>query len=127
MMRARAFQNIFALFILAGALVFGFLPRSDLYPIKVDIYIQGDTFTFREIESDFEEGVRALDIVVDNSFSASAFYGDLLLTPGQHYLVFHYKYRGELLDSRDLNLEPSGHSAIRVDLNRTSILNVEAK
>lgn len=123
-MRARAFQNIFALFILAGALIFGFLPRSDLYPVKVDVYIQGDTLTYRAVEGEFEEGTRALDVIVDNKFSASAFSGDLLLTAGEHRLTFDYKYQGKLLDSKDITIVPSQKSAIRVDLNRSSILKV---
>ncbi len=126
-MKARVIQNIFALFILAGTLIFGFLPRSDLFPIKVEVYIQGDALTYRELNSDFEEGIRALDITVDNSFTASAFSGELLLTPGEHLLFFLYKYKGEILDSKELALEPSQKSAVRIDLNRTSILRVAVK
>ncbi|MCR4428128.1 MAG: hypothetical protein NUV68_02120 [Caldiserica bacterium] len=126
-MRTKALQNIIALLILGGSLIFGFLPRSDLFPVKVDIYIQGDTLTFREIEQDFQEGVRDLKIVVDNNLSASAFFGDLLLTEGEHQLVFHYFFKGELLDSKDILFEPSRFSSIRVNVNRTRILNLEAK
>lgn len=126
-MRTKALQNIIALLILGGSLIFGFLPRSDLFPVKVDIYIQGDTLTFREIEQDFQEGVRDLKIVVDNNLSASAFFGDLLLTRGEHKLVFNYFFKGELLDSKDILFEPSRYSSIRVNVNRTRILNLEAK
>jgi len=123
-MRTRAFENVIALFILAGALIFGFLPRSDLYPVKVDVYIQGDTPTYNAIEGEFEEGTRALEVIVDNKFSASVFSGDLLLTPGEHLLTFDYRYQGTLLDSKEITIEPSRTSAIRVDLNRSNILKV---
>lgn len=126
-MRTRALQNIIALLILGGSLIFGFLPRTDLFPIKINVYIQGDTFTFKQIEQEFQEGVRDLQIVVDNYLSASAFFGDLLLTQGKHQLVFNYLFNGNLLDSKDLLFEPSGYSSIRVEVNRIRILNLEAK
>jgi len=123
-MRARVAQNILALFILGSALAFGFLPGSDLYPVMVEIYVQGDNVTWSQINSDFQEGTRALDVVVDNRFTASSFPGDLILTPGEHFLVFLYKYQGEVLDRADLTLESSRSAGIRVDLDRTSILKV---
>ncbi len=126
-MKTRAIQNIIALLILGGSLIFGFLPRTDLFPIKIEIFIQGDAFTFREIEQEFQEGVRDLKIIVDKNVSASAFFGDLLLTKGEHQLVFNYLFNGNLLDVKDFLFDPSRYTSIRVNVNRTRIINLEAK